>query len=55
MLRTGIPVCFMYHEEGLEQWEYMCQRYPYVGLSLAVDANTDESTLKEDVPNCRKA
>lgn len=47
MLRTGIPVCFMYHEEGLEQWEYMCQRYPYVGLSLAVDANTDESTLKE--------
>ena len=37
MLRTGIPVCFMYHDEGLKQWEYMCKRYPYVGLSLAID------------------
>lgn len=37
MLRTGIPVCFMYHDEGMEQWEYMCKRYPYVGLSLAID------------------
>ena len=37
MLRTGIPVCFMYHDEGMKQWEYMCKRYPYVGLSLAID------------------
>lgn len=37
MLRTGIPVCFMYHDEGLQHWEYMCKRYPYVGLSLAID------------------
>ena len=37
MLRTGIPVCFMYHEEGAEQWEYMCKRYPYIGMSLAID------------------
>lgn len=37
MLRTGIPVCFIYHEDGLEYWEYMCKRYPYVGLSLAID------------------
>lgn len=37
MLRTGIPVCFMYHDEGMQQWEYMCKRYPYVGLSLAID------------------
>lgn len=37
MLRTGIPVCFMYHDEGMNQWEYMCKRYPYVGLSLAID------------------
>ena len=37
MLETGIPVCFIYHEDGLEYWEYMCQRYPYVGLSLAID------------------
>lgn len=37
MLETGIPVCFIYHDEGLDQWEYMCKRYPYVGLSLAID------------------
>lgn len=37
MLETGIPVCFIYHEDGLAQWEYMCKRYPYVGLSLAID------------------
>lgn len=37
MLRTGIPVCFMYHDEGMEHWDYMCKRYPYVGLSLAID------------------
>ena len=37
MLETGIPVCFIYHEDGLDQWEYMCKRYPYVGLSLAID------------------
>lgn len=37
MLETGIPVCFIYHEDGLDYWEYMCKRYPYVGLSLAID------------------
>lgn len=37
MLETGIPVCFIYHEDGLQYWEYMCKRYPYVGLSLAID------------------
>ena len=47
MLRTGIPVCFMYHEEGLEQWEYMCKRYPYVGISLAVDELMEENMLKD--------
>lgn len=41
MLETGIPVCFMYHEEGMQQWEYMCKRYPYVGMSLAVDNATE--------------
>jgi hypothetical protein len=41
MLRTGIPVCFMYHDEGMSQWEYMCKRYPYVGLSLVVDNGND--------------
>lgn len=47
MLRTGIPVCFIYHEEGAEQWEYMCKRYPYIGLSLNVDGNIDEASLRE--------
>lgn len=47
MLETGIPVCFIYHEEGLDKWEYMCKRYPYVGFSLNVDGNVDETDLKE--------
>lgn len=47
MLETGIPVCFIYHEEGNEQWEYMCKRYPYIGLSLNVDGNIDEADLRE--------
>ena len=47
MLETGIPVCFIYHEEGLDQWEYMCKRYPYIGLSLSVDGNIDEADLRE--------
>lgn len=47
MLETGIPVCFIYHEEGLDQWEYMCKRYPYVGISLNVDGNIDETDLRE--------
>lgn len=48
MLRTGIPVCFMYHDEGMEQWEYMCKRYPYTGLSLAIDKKENgEAELKD--------
>lgn len=47
MLETGIPVCFIYHEEGDAQWEYMCKRYPYIGLSLNVDGNIDEADLRE--------
>ena len=46
MLRTGIPVCFIYHEEGFDVWEYMCKRYPYVGFSLAVD-NVTENEIME--------
>lgn len=37
MLKTGIPVCFIYHHEGMETWERMCQRYPYVGFSAVAD------------------
>ena len=47
MLETGIPVCFIYHEDGDEYWEYMCKRYPYVGFSLNVDASTGSADLRE--------
>lgn len=48
MLRTGVPVCFIYHEDGLDYWDYMCKRYPYVGLSLAIDkVENGEAQLKE--------
>lgn len=34
MLRTGIPVCFVYHDDATKlTWEQYCQRYPYVGVS----------------------
>ena len=33
MLRTGIPVCFVWHENSARDWEYYCKRYPYVGFS----------------------
>lgn len=34
MLRTGIPVCFVYHDNATKlTWEQYCQRYPYVGVS----------------------
>lgn len=34
MLRTGIPVCFVHHDEATKMtWEQYCQRYPYVGVS----------------------
>lgn len=46
MLRTGLPVCFIYHEEGLDIWEYMCKRYPYVGISLNIDREVDETELR---------
>lgn len=46
MLETGVPVCFIYHEDGIDVWEYMCKRYPYIGISLAV-GNSSEAFLKE--------
>ena len=34
MLRTGIPVSFIYHDGATNMtWEQYCQRYPYVGIS----------------------
>lgn len=48
MLETGIPVCFIYHDEGKDVWNSMCQRYPYVGFSAVSDENSrDLSEFKE--------
>ena len=33
MLETGLPVCFVWHENSKLTWEQYCQRYPYVGFS----------------------
>ena len=35
MMETGIPVCFVWHEEsGVDHYVKMCERYPYVGFSM---------------------
>lgn len=53
MLRTGIPVCFVWHQNSYNTWEYYCQRYPYVGFSSvnvlsgeAIDINEYREKLK---------
>ena len=33
MLKTGIPVCFVWHQNSYRDWEYYCKRYPYVSIS----------------------
>lgn len=41
MLRTGLPVCFIYHKEVQTMtWEQWCQRYPYVGISFTTDTSS---------------
>lgn len=47
MLRTGIPCCFIYHDDGIDYWEYMCKRYPYVGMSTNIDAQNSEEIIRE--------
>lgn len=52
MLRTGIPVCFVWHQDSGRTWEQYCQRYPYVGFSSvntegeSIDMAEYVSTLK---------
>ena len=46
MLETGIPVCFVWHEDSYLTWERHCQRYPYVGVSGGVD-DTFEKDLRD--------
>lgn len=42
MLRTGIPVCFVWHQNSYNDWEYYCKRYPYVGFS---SVNTEGASI----------
>ena len=43
MLRTGIPVCFVWHEDcQYHSWEQHCKRYPYVGISAVNSERTLE-------------
>lgn len=52
MLRTGIPVCFVWHQNSHMDWESYCQRYPYVGFSSvntmgeSIDLNEYSAKLK---------
>lgn len=42
MLRTGIPVCFVWHSiSGEDKWEWYCKRYPYVGLTWVSDGGAE--------------
>lgn len=42
MLETGVPVCFIFHEEAPKlSWEQYCQRYPYTGVSLVTGLDAD--------------
>ena len=52
MVRTGIPVCFVWHQNSHASWEQYCERYPYVGFSSvntmgeSIDLNEYTSKLK---------
>lgn len=52
MLHTGIPVCFVWHQNSYYDWKSYCQRYPYVGFSsvntegVAIDLNEYKDKLK---------
>jgi hypothetical protein len=42
MLRTGIPVCFVWHEGSTMPFEDYCARYPFVGFSSVSGDNFDD-------------
>lgn len=45
MIRTGIPVCFVWHQDSYQTWDFYCKRYPYVGFS---SVNTDGVSIDMD-------
>ena len=52
MLRTGVPVCFVYHADvadGTDEnytWSKYCERYPYVGFS-SVNTNNESIDMND--------
>ena len=47
MLRTGIPVCFVWHQNSYYDWEFYCKRYPYVGFSSVNIENNEDISISE--------
>lgn len=54
MLRTGIPVCFVWHQNSYYDWDFYCKRYPYVGFS-SVNTEGESIELKEYAERLRIA
>ena len=54
MLKTGIPVCFVWHQNSYADWEFYCKRYPYVGFS-SVNTEGESITLNEYIERLRVA
>lgn len=44
MLKTGIPVCFIHHDDTARTWEQYCQRYPYIGFSGAFEDDIEKAS-----------
>lgn len=54
MLRTGIPVCFVWHQNSYNDWSFYCKRYPYVGFS-SVNTEGESITKEEYLERLREA
>ncbi|MBO8161101.1 MAG: hypothetical protein H0Z24_05645 [Thermosipho sp. (in: Bacteria)] len=54
MLETGIPVCFVWHQDSYTTWERYCERYPYVGFS-SVNTEGEAIELKEYISKLKIA
>lgn len=55
MLRTGIPVCFVWHQNSYSTWDYYCKRYPYVGFSSANIETGEDISVQEYTARLRVA
>lgn len=54
MLRTGIPVCFVWHQNSAKDWEYYCKRYPYVGFT-SVNTSGEDISFSEYISKLKIA